>query len=181
MTNEDKTANANGALARARRVRFLASTFRNILLVVSLIFVFAVVRTVILWAVCNAGMQTAVTLEHQGLPALKELASLQENLALYRLDSYEYLFAQDAQKTREAKAADTIALQMRLELKNIRTLFPEGEGRQLAANLERAVDDLARNSKKCGVWWTRIFQPPWSQWIRKSHRRQNAWKPPRTR
>ena len=144
----NKTADANGALARARRVRFLASTFRNILLVVSLLFVFAVVRTVILWAVCNAGMQTAVTLEHQGLPALKELASLQENLALYRLDSYEYLFAQDAQKTREAKAADTIALQMRLELKNIRTLLPEGEGRQLAANLERAVDDLRAQFQK---------------------------------
>jgi PAS domain S-box-containing protein len=67
---------------------------------------------------------------------------LQENLALYRLDSYEYLFAQDAQKPGEAKAAEAIAVQMRAELKNIQTLLPEGEGRRLAANLESAVDDL---------------------------------------
>jgi PAS domain S-box-containing protein len=138
----EKTAEANGAPARAQRVRFLAATFRNILLVVSLVFVFAVVRTVILWAVCNNGMKTATTLEHQGLPALKELASLQENLALYRLDSYEYLFAQEAQKADAAKAADASALQMRAELKSIQALFPEGEGRQLAANLEKTVDDL---------------------------------------
>jgi PAS domain S-box-containing protein len=144
----DKTAEATGVLARAHRVRFLAATFRNILLVVLLIFVFAVVRTTILWVVCNNGMQTAAAMEHQGLPALKELASLQENLALYRLDSYEYLFAQDAQKAGDAKAADDLALQMRAELKNIQTLFPEGEGRQLAANLEKAVDDLNAQFQK---------------------------------
>jgi len=138
----DKTAEATGALARARRVRFLAATFRNILLVVFLIFVFAVVRTFILWSVCNTGMQTAASLEHQGLPALKELASLQENLALYRLESYEYLFAQDEQKPDEAKAAAAIAVHMREELKSIQTLFPEGTGQHLAANLENAVDDL---------------------------------------
>jgi PAS domain S-box-containing protein len=144
----DKTAEANGAPARAQRVRFLAATFRSILLVVSLLFVFAVVRTIILWVVCNNGMKTAATMEYQGLPALKELAALQENLALYRLDSYEYLFAQEAEKARDAKAADGTALQMRAELKNIQTLFPEGEGRQLAANLEKAVDDLDAQFQK---------------------------------
>ena len=138
----DKTSEANGAPARAQRVLFLAATFRNILLVVSLLFVFAVVLTFILWAVCNNGMKTAATLEHGGLPALKELATLQENLALYRLDSYEYLFAQESEKAGEAKAAEDIAVQIRAELKNIQTLFPEGEGRQLAADLKIAVDDL---------------------------------------
>jgi PAS domain S-box-containing protein len=144
----DETAEATDALTRARRGRFLAATFRNILLVVFLIFVFAVVRTFILWAVCNAGMKNAVSLENQGLPALKELSSLQENLALYRLNSYEYLFAQYAQKAADTKAADDLALQMRAELKNIQTLFPEGEGRQLAANLEKAVDDLDAQFRK---------------------------------
>jgi len=143
-----KTAEAKGAPAGAQRVRFLAATFRNILLVVSLIFVFAVVRTVAVWAVCNNGMKTAATLEHQGLPALKELASLQENLALYRLDAYEYLFAQEAQRPDAAKAADASALQIRAESKNIQTLFPQGEGRQLAANLEKAVDDLDAQFRK---------------------------------
>ena len=138
----DKTAETTRVLARERKGRFLEATFRNILLVVFLIFVFAVVLTIILWAVCNTGMQTVTTLEHQGLPALKEMASLEENLALYRLESYQYLFAQDAQKPGEAKAAEAIAVQMRAELKNIQTLFPEGNGRQLAANLENVVDDL---------------------------------------
>jgi PAS domain S-box-containing protein len=135
-------------LADAQRVRFLTATFRNILWVVSLIFIFAVVRTFILWEVCKTGMQTAATLEHQGLPALKELASLEENLALYRLDSYEYLFAQEAQKAGAAKAADDIALQMHAELKNIRHLFPQGDGQQFAVNLEKALDDLDAQFKK---------------------------------
>jgi len=138
----EKTAETSGAPARAQRVRFLAATFRNILLVVSLLFIFAVVLTIILWTVCNNGMQTATTMEYQGLPALKELALLQENLALYRLESYEYLFAQETEKAGEAKAADDIAFQMSEELENMQTLFPEGEGRQLAVNLQKAVDDL---------------------------------------
>jgi PAS domain S-box-containing protein len=146
QTNE--TAEANGAPAREQRIRFLATTFRRIHLVVFLIFIFAVVQMLTLWQVCETGMKTAATLEHQGLPALNDLASLQENLALYRLESYEYLFAQDAEKSGEAKAADDIALQMRAELKNIQTLFPEGEGRQLAANLENAVDGLDAQFRK---------------------------------
>ena len=37
---------------------------------------------------------------------------------------------------------------MRAELKNIQTLFPKGEGRQLAANLANAVDDLGAQFRK---------------------------------
>jgi two-component system, cell cycle sensor histidine kinase and response regulator CckA len=146
QTNE--TAEAADNLSGEQRVRFLSATFRHILLVVLLIFIFAVVQMLTLWQVCQSGMKTATSLEHQGLPALNELASLQENLALYRLESYEYLFAQEAEKAGEAKAADGIALQMRAELQNIQTLFPEGEGRQLAANLENAIDDLATQFQK---------------------------------
>src|SRR5476651_1914185 len=123
-----ETAQVTGNPAGEQRVRFLSATFRHILLVVLLIFIFAVVQMFTLWQVGKAGMKTAVSLEHQGLPALNELASLQENLALYRLESYEYLFAQDAQKAGDAKAADDIALQMRAELKNMQTLFPKGDG-----------------------------------------------------
>jgi PAS domain S-box-containing protein len=142
MTNEDPTK-ANGVLARDARVRFLAVAFRRILLVVLLIFVFAIVQMFTLWAVCETGMKTAQLLEHEGLPSLNELASLQENLASYRLHSYEYLFAQKPDRAARKQAAETDAQQIRMELKNILTLFPEGDGRQLAANLEMAVDDLA--------------------------------------
>jgi hypothetical protein len=89
----DEMAEATVTPAREQRIRFLAATFRHILLVVFLIFIFAVVQMFTLWQVCKTGMKTAVSLDQQGLPALKELASLQENLALYRLYSYEYLFA----------------------------------------------------------------------------------------
>lgn len=144
----EETAEAAGNLAGEKGVRFLTATFRNILLVVFLIFIFAGVQMLTLWEVCKTGMNTAVSLEHQGLPALNELASLEENLALYRLDSYEYLFAQEAQKAGKAKAAEAIAVQIHAELKNIQTLFPEGEGRHLAANLENAVDDLDTQFRK---------------------------------
>jgi PAS domain S-box-containing protein len=144
----DETARPTDNPAGEKGVRFLSATFRHILLVVLLIFIFALVQMFTLWQVGKAGMKTAVSLEHQGLPALNELASLEENLALYRLESYEYLFVQEAQKAGEAKAADDIAFQMRAELKHIQTLFPEGEGRQLAANLENAVDDLDSQFQK---------------------------------
>jgi two-component system, cell cycle sensor histidine kinase and response regulator CckA len=135
-------------LADEQRVRPFAATFRNILWVVALIFVFSVVRTIILAQVTDTGMHTATSLQQQGLPALKELAALQENLALYRLDSYEYLFAQDAEKAGDAKAADDLAVQMHAELKNLKALFPEGEGRKLAFTLEKAVDDLDAQFQK---------------------------------
>ena len=137
-----ETAAAADNLSGEQRVRFLSATFRHILLVVMLIFIFAAVQMLTLWQVCKTGMKTATSLEHQGLPALNELASLQEHLAIYRLNSYEYLFAQEADKAGKAKAADDIAFQMRAELKNIQRLFPEGDGRKFAASLENAVDDL---------------------------------------
>ncbi|MEJ0091168.1 MAG: ATP-binding protein [Limisphaerales bacterium] len=140
--SDNPAAGERANLDRDPSTRPLRATFRHILLVVFLIFIFAVIRTIILWTVCNNGMQNAASLEHQGLPALNKLASLQENLALYRLGSYEYLFAQEAQKTGSAKAAEVIAVRMRAELENIQTLCSEGKGRQLAANLENAVDDL---------------------------------------
>jgi PAS domain S-box-containing protein len=130
------------ALARAGRIRFLAAAFRRILLVVLLTFIFAIVQIITLRVVCGTGMRTARLLEYQGLPALKELASLQENLAIYRLHSYEFLFAQKTDRPAKRKAAETDAGQIHTELAKILTLFPVGQGRQLAANLETAVDDL---------------------------------------
>src|SRR3954464_11710784 len=142
------TAEATDNLSGEQRVRFLSARFRHILQVVILIFIFAAIQTVTLWRVGKSGMNTATSLEHQGLPALNELASLQEHLALYRLHSYEYLFAQEAEKAGKAKAADAIALQMRAELKNIRQHFPEGEGQQMAASQENAVADLDTQFQK---------------------------------
>jgi PAS domain S-box-containing protein len=123
-------------------VRPLSATFRRILVVVLVIFAFAVVQMLTLWAVCNVGMRTASSLEYKGLPTLSVLASLQENLVTYRLVSYEYLFATEAEKPGKAKAVAALASQIRGELATIKTLFPEGEGQHLASGLGDAIDDL---------------------------------------
>ena len=141
-------AEAPGHWAVEQGVQPLSATFRRILRVVFLIFVFAVVQMFMLWRVCNTGMKTAASLEHQGLPTLNELASLQEHLAIYRLNSYEYLFAREEEKTGKAKEVDTVATQMRTELEHIKTLLPQGEGGRLASNLEGAIDDLDTQFEK---------------------------------
>jgi len=106
---ENKMGAAGGRLSREQNVQPLWATFRNILQVVFLIFVFAVVQMLMLWAVCSTGMKTAASLEHQGLPTLNTLASLQEHLATYRLYSYEYLFAREDERAAKAKAVETVA------------------------------------------------------------------------
>jgi PAS domain S-box-containing protein len=144
----NEIAEATGPQVRAQRVRLLTAAFRNILVVVFLIFVFAVVRTIVLWSVSDAGMKTATALEHQGLPTLNALASLQEQLAIYRLNSYEYLFAQEKERAAKARAVAATAALIRAELKTTQTLLPAGEGQDLAAHLQTAVTDLDTQFQK---------------------------------
>ena len=110
--------------ADVQGVRPVAATFHNILGVVFLIFVFAVVQMFTLWRVCKAGMATAASLEHQGLPTLNELASLQEHLAIYRLDSYECLFAREDEKVAKEKAVEAMTAQTQADFETIKKLFP---------------------------------------------------------
>ena len=141
-------ADASEQGLREQSVRPVSATFRNILLVVSLLLVFAAVQMFTLWRVCQGGMKTAATLERQGLPTLDALASLQEDLAIYRLRSYEYLFAREGENAEKAKAVEAIATQMHTELQRMKLLLPEGEGRRLASNLEEAITDLDEEFRK---------------------------------
>ena len=141
-------ADASEQGLREQSVRPVSATFRNIQLVVSLILVFAAVQMFTLWRVCQGGMKTAATLQVRGLPTLDALASLQEDLAIYRLRSYEYLFAREGENAEKAKAVEAIAAQMHAELQRIKLLLPEGEGRQLASNLEEAITDLDAEFRK---------------------------------
>jgi PAS domain S-box-containing protein len=136
------------ASAYEQRMRPVWTTFRNILLVVFLIFVCALVQMFILWRVCNTGMKTAASLEHQGLPTLNGLALLKEDLAIYRLSAYEYLFAREGEKTAKVKAVQETAAQTRAQLESIESLLPEGEGRHLALNLKNAFADLDSEFRK---------------------------------
>jgi len=139
---------ARDASAYEQRMRPLWATFRNILLVVFLIFICAMLQMFMLWHVCNAGMKTAASLENQGLPTLNGLSSLQQDLAVYRLKAYEYLFAQEGEKAKKAKAVQDIAGQTCAKLDSIKTLLPEGDGRRLASNLQVTFTDLDLEFRK---------------------------------
>src|ERR1700678_1808673 len=76
-------AAAYDTLTYEQRIRPLWATFRNILLVVFVIFVCAIVQMLLLWRVCNTGMKTAASMENQGLPTLNGLAMLRQDLAIY--------------------------------------------------------------------------------------------------
>lgn len=130
--------------ARDLKLSSLWLTFRNIHVVVLLILAFAVIQMLMLKRVCDTGMQTADSLEHQGLPYLNRLGELKEHLALFRLYSYEYIFARESERNRQAKATETIADETRAELNAMDVLLPAGQGRRLTANLKTAFDDLNR-------------------------------------
>jgi PAS domain S-box-containing protein len=152
-TDKKKISDNPEVAARANldfdlRTRPLWATFRNILLVVFLIFMCAIVQMLILWRVCNTGMKTAASLEHQGLPTLKGLALLQEDLALYQLNAYEYLFAREGEKAGKAKAVLDTAIKTRRELENVKTLLTGAQGHNLASNLENAFADLDAEFRK---------------------------------
>ena len=120
---------AEATPAAKQRVQAVSTAFRNILLIVLLILIFAVVQTCMLWRVCNTGMKTATSMETQGLPTLNTLASLQENLALYRLDSYEYLFAKEEEMAGKAKAAEAVAVQIHADSSRHYELRPIAQSR----------------------------------------------------
>jgi len=123
-------------------VRPVAMAFRSIMIVVTLLLVFAVVQMATLWKVCDTGMKAATSLQRQGLPTLSELAALQELLATYRLKSYEYLFTQETNRPEKAREVATVAAGTRATVGRLEALLPDGEGRDLAGRLGRAVDEL---------------------------------------
>ena len=145
QTNE---AEAYDTLTYEQRIRPLWATFRNILLVVFVIFVCAIAQMFLLWRVCNTGMKTASSMENQGLPTLNGLTMLRQDLAIYRLNAYEYLFAQEGEKAGKAKAVQDIAAKTHAELETIKPLLPEDEGRRLASNLENAFAGLDTEFRK---------------------------------
>ena len=122
----------------------IKSSFRLIQLLVVLLLIFLVVQSFIFWRACQQGVQATKGLEHEGLPSLRLLASLQENLAIYRLHSYELLFAQD--KDRPAKVAETDAVQQHNAelLTQLEHLYPVGDGHERVAALATSLDDYVQ-------------------------------------
>ena len=119
-------------------------SFRIIEGIVGLLLVFLIVQSCILWRVCNRGVSAVTGLENEGLPSLRLLATLQDGLDIYRLHSYELMFAQD--KERAAKIAETDAvLQKNIEtLQQLNKLYPSGDGHQHVAALQASFDDYVK-------------------------------------
>ena len=126
----------------------IKASFRVIQALILLLLVFLLVQGIFLWGVCLRGSQATKGLEQEGLPSLRLLASLQENLAIYRLHSFELMFAQD--KERPAKLAETDAVHERnVEiLAQLNQLYPTGEGHQHVAALSASLDDYVQTMGK---------------------------------
>jgi len=122
----------------------IKSSFRLIQLLVVLLLIFLVVQSFIFWHACQRGVQATKGLEQEGLPSLRLLASLQENLAIYRLHSFELMFAQD--KDRPAKVAETDAVQQHNAeiLTQLEQLYPVGEGHERVAALATSQNDFVQ-------------------------------------
>jgi PAS domain S-box-containing protein len=121
-----------------------ARGFRNILQVVILVFIFALIQMLGLQRVCDEGMRVAQSLEHQGLPNLSHLALLREHLILFRLYSYEFMFAQAQDRPRLGLAADGAEQATKADLTEIKQLLHDPQGQQLTTTLETTFNDLAR-------------------------------------
>src|SRR5829696_5645407 len=83
-------------------------SFRVIQGIVCLLLVFLVIQGVMLWRVCNQGTVATRGLEQEALPSLRSLALLQENLAIYRLYSFELMFAQEQDRPAKLKQTETV-------------------------------------------------------------------------
>ena len=129
---------------KAKRQISIKRSFLIIQGVVGLLLVFLVVQGCLLWRVCNQGVAATTSLENEGLPSLRLLAALQEDLALFRLSAYEVMFAQD--KDRPAKIATTDAiLQKNVQtLQDLNKLYPAGDGHQYVASLQASFDDYVK-------------------------------------
>ena len=128
-------------LARHTSIR---RSFRIIQGVVGLLLVFLIIQSSVLWRVEREGMRATRGLESDGFPSLHYLASLQENLAIYRLNSYELMFVQEKDRPAKARQADAVQ-QKNLEILRLLTeLYPTGPGRDHIARLKAALTDYVQ-------------------------------------
>ena len=122
----------------------IKSSFLFIQVLIALLLVFLLVQGMVLWRVCQRGTEATQGLVQEGLPSVRLLASLQENLAILRLHSFEVMFAQD--KDRLEKIAESDAVQQRnIEiLAELNRLYPTGEGHERVAALSASLGDYVQ-------------------------------------
>ena len=126
----------------------LRRTFRVIQSVVAMLLVFLVVQGAILFQVCQQGTGVTRGLVTGGLPSLRYLSSLEGNLALYRLYSYELMFVQEKDRAAKAGQADAVARQNREVLGQLKALFPDGEGQKQVLAVEGALTQYVQATER---------------------------------
>jgi methyl-accepting chemotaxis protein len=122
----------------------IKSSFRLIQMIIGLLLIFLIVQGAVFWQVCQQGTIATHGLEQEGLPSLRLLASLQENLAIYRLHSYEIMFVQDKDRAAKAAEIDAVTQKNKEILAQLQQLYPDGEGHQKIAALETGLNDCVQ-------------------------------------
>jgi len=121
-----------------------ARGFRNIFWVSVVVFIFAFVQVFLFQRICNSGMTAAKNLEYQGLPNLNQLADLREQLVLFRLYSFEYLFSKEGQRLALKQSVQLTSQRIYTELEQIKKLHHSAQGQHLATDLDQSVKDLSQ-------------------------------------
>ena len=111
---------------------------------VGLLLVFVLVQGLILWKVCREGAVATRGLVSGGLPSLRCVASLQENLALYRLRSFELMFAQEKDRPVKTSQAAALEEQNRKILEQLKAIFPQDEGHDKVLALDRSLSEYVQ-------------------------------------
>jgi methyl-accepting chemotaxis protein len=109
----------------------IRSTFLTIQGLIGMMLLFLIIQGVSLWHVCHQGAQAIQGLQREGIPSLTYVATLKQNLNLYRLHSYELMFVQEKDRPAKAAAADAVNRQNLELLSKLNELFPSGQGQQL--------------------------------------------------
>ena len=127
-----------------KRSTSIKRSFRIIQGVVGLLLVFLIIQGCLLWRVCRQGTVATGNLETQGLPSLRYLASLQENLAIYRLYSFEIMFAQEQDRPAKSRQADAVQQKNQEIIDGLNKLYPSGQGREYIVNLQARFNDYVQ-------------------------------------
>lgn len=127
---------------KSKRTTSLRRSFSNIRLVVVLLLAFVSVQGFVLWRVCSEGRLAIQSLKTEGLPSLEHIAALQQHLALFRLYSYEGLFAQEADKSAKARRADEQRDKSLELIAQVKKLYPTGNANSAISTVESSFEQV---------------------------------------
>jgi len=143
---------------KAFAITSVRQTFLLSRILMALILVFLAVEGAALWQVCREGAQEVRTLRTEGLSSLRNLAALQENLALFQLRSYELMFVAESARPAKLAEAKTLQTQNQALLEELRKTFSSGEGFSEITNLDARLKDYVQAIERARESLDKDFQ-----------------------